>query len=141
MSERRLYELINPSDAITFRATPDEAAVMAVIFHASMLFVKDAVTGAEPVVEDFEATRKAIWADPERQASYAAAYRSFLVGSRSERELFEEAVKRMTPDEATAYRAAYHDRRRTSMNDICARMWDAGDKIAAHVHTEKVVAT
>ncbi len=94
------------------------------------LFVKDTETGETPAVDDVAAVREAIWADPARKASYAEAFRSFLIGTASERELYEEAVKRMTPDEATAYRASYHDRRRTSMSDICSTLWERADEIA-----------
>lgn len=133
---KRLYDLINPSDAITFRATPEEAAVLAEIMRASMLYVRDAETGDDPKVEDVAATREAIWADPERQASYADAFRSFLIGTKSERELFEEATSRMTASEAADYRDKYHDRRRTSMNDICAALWERAEQIATYKRPE-----
>jgi hypothetical protein len=132
MSEKRLYTLVNPSDAITFRATLVEAAIIADRMLDAPYFVKDAETGETPKVDDLPAEYDAIWFDAEKIASYSAAYASFLVGTRSERELFEEAVCRMTPDEATAYRDKYHDRRRTSMNDICKSCWDAARKIAIY---------
>lgn len=130
MSEKRLYEVINPSDAITFRASVVEAACIADRLRPAWYFVKDVETGEEPKVDNLQADYDAIWKDAEKLASYADAYRSFLVGTRSERELFEEAVSRMTPEEALAYRDKYHDRRRTSMNDICRQVWTQADKIA-----------
>jgi hypothetical protein len=136
MERRSVYKLINPSDQITFRATAEEAAVIAVIMLASMYFVKDVETGEAPKPpQDVLATRNAIYADPERKASYASAFRSFLIGSLSERELFEEAVSRMTTEEARDFRTRYHDKRRSSMNDICSRLWAAADKIDAYVET------
>ncbi|MHC1549440.1 hypothetical protein [Phyllobacterium sp. K27] len=131
MSEKRLYEVVNPSDPITFRATLVEAACIADRLRPAWYFVKDAETGEEPNVEGLEAEYDAIWKSAEKLASYADAYRSFLVGSRSERELLEEAVSRMSDAEAKAYRAQWHDKRRTSMNDICQQVWETAEKISA----------
>lgn len=130
MVEKRLYELVNPSDAITFRATIIEAAIIADRMLDAMYFVKDADTGEQPRVADLKADYDAIWADADKIASYSAAYASFLVGTRSERELFEDAISRMTDDEAASYRKKYHDRRCTSFNDICEACWEVAGKIA-----------
>jgi hypothetical protein len=121
--EKRLYELINPSDNITFRATVGEAACIADRMRSGMYFVRDVETGTAPEIEDMQAYYDAIWTDAARLASYADAYDSFLVGSLSERQLFEDATARMSPAEREIYRTEYHDRRRTSMNDICRQVW------------------
>jgi hypothetical protein len=118
MTEKRLYEVINPSDMITFRAAVTEAACIANRLGAAWYFVKDMETGNEPEVADLQSEYDAIWKDADKLASYAEAYRSFLVGSRS--------------DEALAYRAKYHDRQRSSMNDICAQAWETAEKIAVY---------
>ncbi len=130
--EKRLYELINPSDRITFRATVAEAAFIESRMSSAMYFVEDCETGKPPHIEDIQQQYDSLWFDGERLASYAAAYRSFLVGSQSERELFEEAVSHMSDEEAAAYRARYHERRATSMNDICSACWETAEKIAAY---------
>lgn len=132
MTEKRLYEVINPSDKITFRATLVEAACIADRLRPAWYFVKDVQTDEEPKVDDLETEYDAIWKSAEKLASYADAYRSFMVGSISERELLEEAVSRMSDDEAKAYRAQWHDKRRTSMNDICRQVWGTAEKIAAY---------
>lgn len=132
MTEKRLYEVVNPSDAITFRATIIEAACIADRLRPAWYFVKDAETGQEPKVDDLEADYEAIWKDADKLASYAEAYRSFMVGSRVERELVEEAVARMSADEAKAYRSKWHQKRRTSMNDICRMVWETADEIATY---------
>ena len=129
--DRRLYDLVNPSDAITFRATPVEAAVLAVIFSASMLFVKDAETGATPEIEDPGAARDAIWANRAALDSYADAFDSFLVGSRTERALIEEILAPLSGHDRAKRRAAWHDERRTSMNDICANTWAIAERLRA----------
>jgi hypothetical protein len=129
---KHLFELINPSDRITFRATLIEAACIADEVAPNLYFVKDS-EGGDPrrAVDDLQAQYDAIWRDAGKIASYAAALDSFLVGSPGERELFEEAVRRMTPEEAAAYRASYHDKRCTSLNDICQWFWEAGVRVAA----------
>lgn len=132
MTEKRLYEVINPSDKITFRATVVEAACIAARLRQAWYFVKDIETGVEPEIEDLEAEYDAIWKDAGKLSSYADAYRSFMVGSVNERELLEEAVSRMTAEEAIGYRARWHDKRRTSMNDICRQVWETAEKIAAY---------
>lgn len=132
MSEKRLYEVINPSDKITFRATVVEAACIADRLRPSWYFVKDIETGVEPEIENLQAEYDAIWKDAGKLLSYADAYRSFMVGSVEERELLEDAVSRMTDEEATAYRLKCHNKRRTSMNDICRNVWEAAAEIAAY---------
>lgn len=125
MSETQIYELINPSDAITFRATKEEASVIAGIVGASLLFVKDVETGEAPNTEGWQDARERFWKDSVAFDSYCRAYESFLVGSPKDRELFEDAVRNMGADEAAEYRLKWHNRKCSSMNDICARFWEA----------------
>lgn len=130
--DTKLYELINPSDRITFRATLEEAACIADRMRPALYFVKDVETGEEPTVEDLQSVYDAIWKDAAKLASYAAAYDSFLVGSTTERELFEKAASLMLANEARAYRKEYDDKRRSSFNDICGQCWAAAERIAAY---------
>jgi hypothetical protein len=132
MSEKRLYEVVNPSDAITFRATLVEAACIADRLSPGWMFVKDAETGEAPNVDNLEAEYDAIWKDAAKLASYAEAYRSFMVGSLTERELVDAAVALMDEVQARSYRARWHDKRRTSMNDLCRQCWETAEKIAAY---------
>lgn len=132
MAEKRLYEVVNPSDAITFRASIIEAACIADRLSAGWMFVKDIETGEAPNVDNLEAEYDAIWKDAGRLASYAEAYSSFMVGSRTERELVEDATALMTDEQAKAYRATWHAKRRTSMSDLCSQCWETAEKIAAY---------
>lgn len=132
MGEKKIYEIINPSDQITVRATPEEASVLGVILGASFYFLKDAETNEDaPKVSDDEwkELREAIYADAERRKSYADVFRSALIGSMTDRLLFEDAVAKMTPADAKAYLDKWQDMRRSSMNDICKRLRDAADGI------------
>lgn len=132
VKEKRLYEVVNPSDAITFRATVVEAACIADRLMAALLFVKDVETGEAPEVANLVDHYDAIWTSAESIKSYANAYRSFMVGTAAERLLVEDAVSHMDVEEADAYRAKWHKKRRTSMNDICRQVWASAEKIAAY---------
>ena len=127
---RKLYELINPSDAITFWATPIEAAIIADHMLDAPYFVKDADTGESPKVADLEASYNEIWTDAKKISSSAEAYRSFVIGKPYEPRLYDEAIRRMTASDAEKFRNEHHAGRRTSLNDICKRCWEAGDRIA-----------
>lgn len=131
MTDKRLYELINPSDKITFRATLVEAACIAMRMRPSLLFVKDIENGHEPQIEDVQMAYDAIWTEADKIASYAAAWGSFLVATTRERELFEAATSRMGDTEAAIFRMDWHEKRRTSLNDICAECWRVSKEIAA----------
>jgi hypothetical protein len=133
MTALRLYELINPSDKITFRATPTDAAVIAEIVAMSMLFVKDIETGDTPTIPDVWSERAVIWASAERIAAYADAFDSFLIGSPRKRAMFERAAPEGEERKAFELRRAdYHTRACTSLNDICTRFW----RIAAEIRAE-----
>jgi len=129
----RLYELINPSDQITFRASPLHAAIIADLMSSSLYFVKDVETGKAPAdPDDIQSAYNAIWQDADALKAYSDAYASFLVGSARDRALFEEIVAGMTPEERKARRDQWHDERCSSMNDICRQCWEAAAKIAAY---------
>lgn len=134
MTDRRLYELINPSDTITFFATPTEAAFIANRMAAGFYFVRDCESDERPAEIDdaLRASYDALWSDPERLASYSRAYASFLVCTARERPLFEDAITRMSEADADAYRKVWQETHRTSMNDIVAQCWATAKKIAAY---------
>lgn len=132
MTDRRIYELVNPSDAITFRATPIEAAFIADRMRAGPYFVKDAETGESPSQpENIQCFYDALWCDAAQIQSYAEAYASFLVGSPRDRRLFDEIVAGMSAEQRKARRDKWHDERCTSLNDICRQCWEAAERIAA----------
>ena len=131
MTEKRLYEVINPSDPITFRARPEMAALVSARLGESLLFVKDIETGEDPKIDNLQEFYESIWKDADLIAEYAEAYRSFLIGRPSDRKIFEEAVKRMTPEDAAEFTLTYHDQQRSSLNDICRSVWQTAERIAA----------
>lgn len=131
--ERRLYELINPSDPITFRATLTEAAIICAIMKASMYFVRDVETGEEPTIADVKSARDAIFRSREKLDSYADAFASFMVGNVGDRELVEAATAQMSTADAESYRAIWHDRNRSSLNDICRAFFERSEALRRYV--------
>ncbi len=130
---RRLYTLVNPSDSITFRATPLEACFIADRMLAGPYFVNDAETEEAPEApDDLKASYEALWSDAERIKSYAEAYASFLVASPGDRALYEEIIASLPDDQRRARRDKWHDERCTSMNDICRQCWETANKLAAY---------
>jgi hypothetical protein len=130
--KKPLWRVINPSDEITFRASEEEAAFIADRLAPSLMFVESTETGKPPSIPDLLASYEALWKDADRIASYAEAYRSFTVGTVSERDLLERAMAVLPAEEAKALRLEWHDKRRTSLNDICRVVWDKAEKIAAY---------
>lgn len=126
--EKKLWELINPSDPITFLATEHEAALIADRALAALYFVKNAETDAEPEVEDLRAWYDKLWFSKEQILSLADAYESFLVGDRAE---FERRIAGAGPEKRAVLHAEWHNEKCSSMNDICAKFWEAGRNIRA----------
>ena len=132
--DKKLWELINPSDKITFRATDVEAAIIEVRMREGPYFVKEYGTDNKPpeLSEiDLRKAYDAIWKDRASISSHAAAFDSFLVGDKADREAFEKNVSFMSGQQVNNYRASYHGRKCTSLNDICQACWTVALKIAA----------
>jgi hypothetical protein len=137
----RVYELINMSDTITFEATEPEAAVIADIMLMSMMFVKDVDTGEKPICADPIAERDAIWQSEERLASYIRAWESFMIAAPRDRKLFKMITERMSPEETLAFASKWHKERRTSLNDICAKIWANAAKMRAQGVDKMAIAS
>lgn len=128
------WEVINPSDYITFEATETEARIIGWILRGSCLFVTSVNGEKDPVPdgydrERFDAERNEIWSDPSRRWSYAMCFQSFLCGGGTFREVLKKACESDAVDDSMAYWREISDRKRTSMNDICAHFWKIGDEI------------
>jgi len=123
-----IYDLVNPSDPITFRAEPAIAPVVAYVLARSMLFVRNAEDQSDvrPLVDrEFARRHDELYSTAETLRELAAVYDSFLIGSGLARVSFELAVVKMPPADAIEYRRQWNDRRRTSINDFCQQAWDA----------------
>lgn len=145
---RRVYELVNPSDAISFVATPFEASCIAHRMKASHYLVTDAETGqhVDPA-EDPEFSRKYddLWKSAEAIQSYSKAWASFMCFPAKGRDVLEKALAWGSAAEAEEIRRTLSERNRSSMNDICKVCRDAAVKIAAtrpdqDAHTDGAIA-
>ena len=135
------YEIVNPSDAVTFLAPDDQVAQAAVLLvgHGNyglhdvtdgksrnvpclLLLVPPAVSenllvewfGPGSLVGFFDAR----W--PEVSAALASA-QNIDAAHRSD---YESALSRMTPEAAEAYRREVEDRHRSSLNEIVKYAWN-----------------
>ena len=129
-----LYELVNPSDAYTFLAPS------VLIAAAAVTVVGEGSYGAKPVEDDGSESVPVFllggleeWFKEhgiEDVGDYINAHRpavaacldSFLIGSYEDRKRMERVVSVISdPAEKAKAHDAWHDERRTSMNDIGAR--------------------
>lgn len=116
----KLYDIINPSDAMTMYAPSDVVAGVAVALMGNGKF---GVEGS-PVLfgwdEWFTAngiSDLSAWVK-EHAAEVGAALRSVALGSRNDRADYDAALAAIDcPDKRAAFIAARNDRRRTSMSD------------------------
>ena len=140
----KLYEIVNPSDCVTFEA-PDDATAVAVVLSIGegaygarrcedgqdvgglLLFATNAVVEAK-LMEwfgcDFET-----WANAHR-ADLAEALLDCATVKPEARHLYEEGMRRQdSVEELQEYRALVEDRNRTSMSDIVGRAWVMGREL------------
>lgn len=133
-SARKVYELVNPSDAICFIATPFEARCIAARLKAHPGLVIDPETKDHISPDDdpdFTPKYEAIWKSAEAIQSYARAWGSFMCFPARNRVLLEQALSRTPDDEADLLRRRISENNRTSLNDICRICRDAAVNIAA----------
>jgi len=126
--EKKYWNVINPHDPITFVANDYEAALIADRLLSGLYFVEGVESREAPVVDDLRSWYDKLWFSKEAIVSLADAYDSFLVGNRAE---FEERVKGAGPEKRAILHAEWHEEKRTSMVDICAKLWEAGRNIRA----------
>ena len=144
----KIWELTNPSDAITFEAPALGVAATVALMVGSGAYGAESEDGEKvPIlalaglegVEDWVAeefggmTVEDLFALA--KPAVPAALLSFVTGSRSDRKLFESALAKMFPDKREEYREVWEDAKRTSMNQITEHAHDLGrrmqDKAAA----------
>lgn len=135
-----LYEIVNPSDTVTFRAPDDEVARAAVLVLGNgayglhdvtdgqnrnvsclLLFASKDVT-EQLLVEWFGPGSLSAFLDA-RWAEIAAALASAQNLGAKERTVYESAIAKMTPEAAEIYRHEVEDHYRTSLNEIVKRAW------------------
>jgi hypothetical protein len=144
----KLYEIINPSDCVTFHA-PDDATAVAVVLSIGegsygatrcedgqdvgglLLFATNAVVDAklqEWFGGDFET-----WANS-HQADLAEALLDCAAVRPETRDLYDEAcARRDSEEELMEFRAQAEDKNRSSMTNIVGRAWVLGKALRRKV--------
>lgn len=137
-----VYEIINPSDPVTFEAPDDKVAIFAVLaVHGTrygvtrdgdavlpLLFLSIRTSDAlESWLNDQGITGE--W-EAENLGAVADALDSAIVCSADNYASIRDAVRAGGGDVAIALRA-FNESRRTSLNDICGRGYEAAARIRA----------
>lgn len=128
MTDLRLYEVINPSDKITFRASREIAGALAASLRPHMLFVRDVETGKD--IPPDETAYDDVWKYRAQMDEYANTYDSWLIDWKGERATYEAAVATMNAEQRTAYRAEWNEKRCTGRGGaFCQAAYDAARRI------------
>lgn len=144
-----LFEITNPSDPYTMEAPDLEIAACAVCLLGSGQYGLNELggdkTGNMPVFllndhdawftkqfgKDFGATLNAVLMT--RRHALAAALASIRIGSAAMRRKFDADLAKLgSDDEAAMFLTAFHDKHRTSLNDIGRHAWAMGIAVLEH---------
>ena len=150
------YDIVNPSDAATLLA-PDRTIAL-----AALTFISEGHYAGRVVARDLEPYRDESADVPiflagicepyddwwkrvgytkepvaaamrDRKAAVVAALRSCQYGDLEDRRTYQSAVDAITdPDKLAAFKRAWEDRRRSSMNRIVQRAWAWADHLEKH---------
>ncbi|MDD5542860.1 MAG: hypothetical protein PHX83_06765 [Acidobacteriia bacterium] len=134
----KLYEVINPSDAVTFYA-PDDATAVAVALtlgegHYGAKRCEDDVSvgGLLLFCKEKEAEQRIFgwlngsfpeWCDAHDEALTAALESCATVAGQDDRFVYDKACSGLSGAELEAFKAEVQDRNRSSINDITGRAW------------------
>lgn len=138
------YELITPSDPITFKAESDKVAFFCALVLGSGRAGMKREDGAEiespmvflqsdpmPGIEAFLGCEFQTFAD-DNVPEIAACFRSFAYGNFSDRANYDAAIEAITdPEKLAAFKAKHEDQNRYSIYQWVAGAWryaDAYDK-------------
>lgn len=137
-----IYELVNPSDAITIEADDELAACIGiVIFGEGYLTLKnDRGESLMPVFAfgpDFDkwleskgVKDSSLYFDA-NAGKIAGILESAVYGNIPDRRAFDSMTQRMSPEAAVHYREGWNNKRRTSLRNIVARMAEFAAKLRA----------
>jgi hypothetical protein len=148
-----LYKIINPSDPYTIEAHSLEVAATACLLLGNGQYAFEPIEGDGEKVPLLALGGSKEWFDKqfssdadtvigkvvrENKEELAECLDSCLIGNLGERELFFDATKNIADaDERHGYWFAYHDKRRSSFNDIGGRAKKLAKKLRTGT-TEKV---
>jgi hypothetical protein len=134
-----LYNIINMSDSYTVKTDDFEvAAIACVILGRGQYAFEPLEEGGASVPIFFiggsdewfqehfdrDVTETFEHVKAEKRQALIDCLDSVLIGDRTDRELFDKATSMMTEDQIEEYRKEYHEKKRSSMNNIGKRAWD-----------------
>lgn len=141
-----LFEIVNPSDTATLEAVDFEVACCACLLLGEGTYGLREVGGVRemPILAFFpgdantwfsgqfgrtvEAALNAIWKD----SALSACLESVLLGNADDRDVYRTAMEAITDEAARKkFKATWHDKHRSSMNDICKAAWSLADRLRA----------
>lgn len=146
-----VYEIVNPSDLYTFRASSDKVALAVVLLTGEGKYSGKRMRDGEDIggmiafLSTPDAEKKfaadfvdfGVWLRANR-VDVIAALDSVLCMGASDRFLYETAIEsKQTEAERIIFRDKVHDERRSSMNNIGAYAW----KLADHFRSDCPVVT
>ncbi len=140
-----LYEIINPSDAVTFYANDVGVARFVVTVLGSGQYdgedEKGEILGTMLFLmsKDEVAAQFREWFGEGGMAGFVEAHRKEIIAALEstacmnvkERTAYDQAIKLMTAENAAIYRKKVNDKNRTSLNNICGRAFDYAKKLRA----------
>lgn len=134
------FELVNPSDHYTMVGRPEPCAIASILLGGGMYAVRDEASGwSSPIVFGGHSELDERWqqtfgrpfpAADDAMAPMLAevidALESVLIGSRRR---FDELISFVPEQKRAAFREAWHDTHRTSMNDIGANARELAEQL------------
>jgi hypothetical protein len=143
--KKMLYEIVNPSDPYTIEAPTLAIAAAACLLLGDGQYGFDSLDEGGQSIPALAFGGSKEWFEKhfgrdvdsvigqvmaEQRAALADCMDSCLIGNADDRELFRDATKSICDaDERYSYWFAYHDKRRSSMNDIGGRAKAWGKKL------------
>lgn len=143
MTSRILYDLINPSDAVTFYASSIEAAALATLLVGDGWYAAHALEhGSSDLDVPVLGQNMGSWLAErcegasleallsEHKAEIADALASFCTGSADDRRLYENALEAIDdPEKRAAFVADWDDKHRSSLNQITNQAHAVAEKL------------
>lgn len=146
----KLYEIVNPSDPVTFHAPDDATAVGVAVCLGEGAYMASRCSDGENVggfalfaskeqTDDltrawFGGLTLGEWLDvPANRSALRVALLDCATMGAGERATYDDACAALAelPDKLAAYKAGVQDRNRGSMNNIVGRAWKMAERLAA----------
>lgn len=125
-----ILEITNPSDSMTIETDDITAAGMGILLVSSMYGLTDAEGNTILPITAFGGLKK--WVEDHgitdidqyvsnNAEKIADILDTVLYGKASDREIFNKAIEKMSPEDAVKFRDEWNNQKRSSLNDIGKR--------------------